>query len=536
MEILTKQFLRQGVALIGLRYRLIWAQARSSQGMISVLLALYLLGAIVALVFAFGGAGAAIAAIELGRGESICRWMLTSLNANGFGLSLLFGFGARAAFTDGALRRFPLEGGQRFLVRHGIGIFDPVWTLLVCGALGLALGMVWLKAGLLFPGLLAVILFIFASYLTTAVLLSIVNRLMLTRGGAAILWGGMLVITSLVPLLLRLVGEERVRLLWSVADRMLSWLPPGLAAGLMVGTWRLEMLGRILLLVVWVVGLAIFLRWVENLPLRFASGEAGFVAELAVPADLIGQISALFGRRYGPLIDKSLRYHFRCNLIRYSLVTSPLLVVVVQLIGSDSDKFEFLSGSIFVFYTLSCATAAAMMLNLLGFDGAGVRRYAVWPAPLGDALRAGSLASMLLRLGVVLMAFVFWTILYWQQPKPWRMIAVLIGISLTGTILFNGIGLWVSIFAAKSVDFDSMWNNRLSFGANAAILTGVLLPFFVVSALVGQQARSELIQIWWLPWVTALISVGFYIFSFRNVDLVLRKRGEMMIKRIAGAN
>jgi hypothetical protein len=75
---LTGEFGRRGWALIGLRYRLIWAQARSSQGMISALLALYLLGALGALLFAFGGVGAAIAAIELGQGESICRWMLTT--------------------------------------------------------------------------------------------------------------------------------------------------------------------------------------------------------------------------------------------------------------------------------------------------------------------------------------------------------------------------------------------------------------------------------------------------------------------------
>ncbi|NDD63608.1 MAG: hypothetical protein EBZ36_06475 [Acidobacteria bacterium] len=536
MEMLTGEFGRQGLALIGLRYRLIWAQARSSQGMISALLALYLLGALGALLFAFGGVGAAIAAIELGQGESICRWMLTTLYANGFGLSLLFGFGARAAFADGALRRFPLDGRQRFLVRHGIGIFDPVWTLLVCGALGLALGMVWLKAGRILPGLLAALLFILASYLTTAVLLAIVNRLMQTRGGTAILWGGALMLFSLGPLLLRSLGAERVRLFWRLADKTLVWLPPGVAAGMMVGPVRPAMFGLTLFLLGWIVGLALFLRWVENRPVRSVGGEIGFDAESVVPTDLIGQVSGLFGRRYGPLIDKSLRYHLRCNLIRYSLVTSPLLVVVIQLVGSNGRPGDFLFASVLIFYILSCATAAGMMLNLLGFDGAGVRRYAVMPAPLGDALRAGSLASMLLRLMVVLMAFVFWVIFYWREPKSWRMIAILTGVSLTGTVLYNGIGLWISIFSAKSVDFDSMWNNRLSLGANAAILIGVLLPFFVGSGLVDLYSGRGLVFTWWAPWVTALVSAGFYLVSFYNLDSILRRRSESIIRRIAGAN
>ncbi|MFM8394737.1 MAG: hypothetical protein ACKOB4_12520, partial [Acidobacteriota bacterium] len=302
-NVLTVDFLRKARALIGLRYRLIWAQARSSQGMISVLLALYLLGALGALLFAFGGVGAAIAAIALGQGESICRWMLTSLYANGFGLSLLFGFGARAAFTDGALRRFPFAARQRFLIRHGIGIFDPVWTLLVCGALGLALGMVWLEAGSLVPGLVAAFLFILASYLTTASLLSIVNRLMQTRGGTAILWGGALSIFSLGPLLLRSLDPARLRLFWRMVDMVLRWMPPGVAAGLMVGPRRWTMVGRVLLLIAWVVGLAIFLRWIEHRPIKSGTESVGIDPATVVSADLIAHVAALFGRRYGPLVD-----------------------------------------------------------------------------------------------------------------------------------------------------------------------------------------------------------------------------------------
>ena len=535
-NILTSDFLRKGLALVGLRYRLIWAQARSSQGMISVLLALYLLGALGALLFAFGGVGAAIAAITLGQGESICRWMLTSLYANGFGLSLLFGFGARAAFTDGALRRFPFAARQRFLIRHGIGIFDPVWTLLVCGALGLAVGMVWLQAGSLLPGLVAAFLFILASYLTTATLLSIVNRLMQTRGGTAILWGGALAIFSLGPLLLRSLDPARLRLFWRMVDTVLRWMPPGIAAGLMVGPLRWMMLGRVLILVVWVIGLAGFLRWIEHRPIKSGAEAAGSDPSTAIAGDLIGQIGMLCGHRYGPLVDKSLRYHLRCNLIRYSLITSPLLVVVIQFMNSNGRVGGFLFASVMIFYILSCATAAGMMLNLLGFDGAGVRRYAVVPAPFGDALRAGSIASMILRLVVVLMAFVFWMIIYWREPKSWRMVLMLSGVALTGTILYNAIGLWVSIFSAKAVDFDSMWNNRLSLGANAVILIGVLLPFLLGSALLDRYGWTVLIQLWWAPWITTLVAMGFYLLSFRNLDPALRLKAEAVIRRIAGAS
>lgn len=536
MEMWTVEFLRQGRALIGLRYRLIWAQARSSQGMISAMLALYLLGALGALLFAFGGLGAAIAAIALGQGESISRWMLTSLYANGFGLSLLFGFGARAAFTDGALRGYPLRAGQRFMVRHGIGLFDPVWIVLVCGALGLAIGMVWLKAGDPGSGLFAALLFILASYLTTAVLLSIINRLMQTRSGTAILWGGVLVIFSVGPLVASTLDPSTTRAIWRGLDAVLRWLPPGVAAGMMVSGPVTSHLMKAMVLIAWIAGLTAFLRWIEHRPVKSDAGAVSPVDAQVVSEDTIAQVGSLFGRHYGPLVEKSLRYHLRCNLIRYSLITSPLLVIIIRFLDAGGSKGGFLFNSALVFYILSCATAAGMMLNLLGFDGAGVRRYAVIPAPMGDALRAGSMASMLLRLTVVLTAFVFWLAIYWKEPKSWRMMVVLIGISLTGTVLFNGIGLWISIFSAKSVDFDSMWNNRLSLGANAVVLTGVLLPFVFGSALVRDYGHTILLSFWWAPWLTFLLSLAFYLLSFFNIDGALRMKSESVIRRISGAN
>jgi hypothetical protein len=116
------------------------------------------------------------------------------------------------------------------------------------------------------------------------------------------------------------------------------------------------------------------------------------------------------------------------------------------------------------------------------------------------------------------------------------MVLMLIGVALTGTILYNAIGLWVSIFSAKAVDFDSMWNNRLSLGANAVILIGVLLPFLLGSALLDRYGWTVLIQLWWAPWITAFVAIGFYLLSFHNVDPAMRLKAEAVIRRIAGAS
>lgn len=530
----SREFVRQCRALIGLRYRLIWAQARTSQGRIALLLALYLLGAMTALLLAMGGLGAAVAAINLGQGEAISRWMLTSLYANGFGLSLLFGFGARAAFTESALRRYPMRVEQRFAVRHGIGLFDPVWLILVAGALGLVAGLVWLKAGALLPGLLAAALFILASYLTTAVLLSIINRMMQTRTGTALLGGVLIAVFSLGPMVIASLGHETQKRIWEAADAGLRWLPPGVAAGVMVGDDWLAVPAKVSLLIIWCLWLGYLLQWIERRPVKVDSAATGPVVWGNVWDDYTEQVSRLFGHRYGPLVDKSLRYHLRCNLIRYSLITSPLLVIAIRFFETSQRSGGFVFNSALIFYVLSCATGAAMMLNLLGFDGAGIRRYAVMPAPMGDGLRAGSLASLLLRVAAVFAAFLFWLILFWKEPKSWRMMMVLFGVALTGILLFNAIGLWVSIFSAKAAEYDSMWNNRLSFGANAVVLVGILLPFYAGIALVGKFGYGILLRYWWAMGVAAAISGGIYALSFLYLDRALKLQSEALIKRVAG--
>src|SRR4029450_6804576 len=111
--------------LTRLRYRLIWAQARNSNGKIILLLSLYLIGGSVALLVAFGGVGAAVGDNDFDRGGSMARWTLTMLFINGIGLSLMFGVGTQEAFSEEALRRYPLRARDRFIIRQIIGFLGP---------------------------------------------------------------------------------------------------------------------------------------------------------------------------------------------------------------------------------------------------------------------------------------------------------------------------------------------------------------------------------------------------------------------------
>src|SRR5262249_42197355 len=158
----------------------------------------------------------------------------------------------------------------------------------------------------------------------------------------------------------------------------------------------------------------------------------------------------------------------------------------------------------------SSAIGVSMMLNLFGYDGAGIRRYVIMPTKFVTALRAGSLASLLLRTVVMLAAFALW-LTFAHKNFDDRLIIMLLGVAGSGLLMFNGLGLWTSVLSPKISNFDAMWNNRLSFGANVVMLCGVVAPYMIAIAFSESLGAFELIRYWWAPLVLLLLSGGFYL-------------------------
>ncbi len=523
-------FLRRLWALVRLRYRLIWAHARTGSGKLALLLALYLFGGLFALFLSFGGFGVALGMIENGRGESIARWTLAGFFANGIGLSLLFGLGPRAAFSEQSLRRYPLNYQERFAVRHLIGLLDPTWMILVAGAFGLALGFVWLGAGSVVTGLPAVILFIVANYLATAVLLSVVEIMMQTRTGSVLLGSAVILLVSFGPLVIASLVAARSEGIWRALDSLLEATPPGVAAAMIAGDDLVRVLGGCSLLLFWCIALAYILNRLERQPQIQQTAVAGSISW----DDLYDRIGDLLGGKYGALVSKSLRYHLRCNLVRFSLVTSPVIVLMGKFLfpGSSSERFFLIS--LTMFFIMSSATGAALMLNLFGYDDAGIRRYAILPISFADALRAGSFASLLLRAAMIFVAFALWLMFYVREFVTWQMAVMILSIALASLFLFNALGLFTSVFSPKRGDFEAMWNNRLSFGANVVMIGGILVPFWGTMVLADRISQSLFLRFWWIPCLILTLCAGFYVLTLRIIDQPLKSRREKLINLIAG--
>ena len=132
--------MRPLVHLLGLRYRLLWAQARSGAGKAAFVALGVLLVCLVAAVLALGGLGAAVAAVRLGKGESIAGVMLSAFFMFALFGALILGAGINPAFSDAALRRYPLSRLDRAGARELTAFLEPVWLFVLAIDLGEAVG------------------------------------------------------------------------------------------------------------------------------------------------------------------------------------------------------------------------------------------------------------------------------------------------------------------------------------------------------------------------------------------------------------
>ncbi|MBX3280345.1 MAG: hypothetical protein KF868_20295 [Acidobacteria bacterium] len=526
---MRREFLHQMLTLAGLRYRLIWASARTTSGRLALLFVLYVLVMITGLFFALGGLSAAIAAVQSGEGELVARGVLTGLMVSAVMTSLVFGVGPRAAFSDNVLRRYPLNFLERLAGRHLVGLLDPIWFLLAASAVGLAVGLAWLGSGSLVSGLPAALFYIAICYLTTITLLGLLDRILNSTTGAMIFGGAAILAFSLSGIGLSwLVENGRSEWLAGV-DAVLRWMPPGLAAAPMAGAGAAQSLANMALLVVWGVLLLRVAGWSERRPATSEGASHGAI----VWENMIDRAARLAGARYFALADKALRYNLRSNRVRFGLATAPVFAFVGRLMAlNDESSNEFYFALAF-FAFLGFSGPSSVLLNQFGSDGAGARRYALLPVSFADVVRAGSLAAIGLGAIVIPPTIALWAAVT-AGAVEWRMIAMLAGTSAAGLFFFNALGLWTTILAPRRVDFTSMLGNQLSFAANVVVMGGMILIFAAYFGLLFLRAPLDrVLELWWTPVAMTAAALVFYFISWRLIEVPAETRRNSVIDLVA---
>jgi hypothetical protein len=513
--------------LIRLRYRLLWAKTRTRNGKIAIFFAGYLILVMVIALLAAGGVGAGMAAMKQGKGAILAGVVLGAVYGQAIVASVVLGFGMTAIFSEFELRRYPVRALERRLTRHFIGIVDPYWILFFTLDISVALGLYLFGVGSFWLGMLAAILLFISNYVAARVFAMLVDRLMLKKGGSALMLVCIMML-GLLPAAIEPVVRKNPHLLGFVG-RCWRSTPPASAALAMTHADMpaLIAVGRIL---VWLAALVAALVLLERRPPKVRVVHAGKLSWES-PFDTIG---ALFGKRTGPLVAHWLRFYSRHNRFRTIYPLALPLAAFLQFFYSrktqGGDPFAI---SLSVFLILGFVGTGQFAVNQFGYVGGGFRRFLLLPTEAATAFRAGSYMFVMLSAALILPAAILWIVFVPGDFNP-RAVAMLVAASITSLFLFHGVALWTSLLGPRRGNYNQSFGNDLSFAGNVVVIGGMLTLLFVPQ-LVARQWHGIISPVyWWITPITAVVAVVFYFTSLRLATALFRAKRESLMVLMEG--
>ncbi|HLY17891.1 MAG TPA: hypothetical protein VKR61_11750 [Bryobacteraceae bacterium] len=514
--------------LVGLRYQLLWAQTRTRNGRIALFFAGYTFALLIMLLLAGGGFGAGMVAMRSGNAERVAQAVLGGLFLNSLMISVVTGFGINVAFTDAALRRFPLSARERLTARHLTGILEPIWLFALAMFLGLSFGMYGFGTGNLGLGTVGVVLLLMVDYLAARVLATLIEWLSRVRGGTAILFVLLITICTLpavlTPWLTAAHGSKQAVL------AILRYTPPFAAAALMTGRDAGRWLPALGVLAASIAALTAVLVALE----RAAARPRGSVAAAITWDDRYERVASIFGPVMAPLIGRTLRYYVRSNKVRFNYIAAiPALAFMTFANAGGHGPLHYFVRALGGFTVAGFLGTAAMSTNQFGFDASGFRRYFLLPVPPAAILRASSYTALYLGGLLVAAALVLWLAL---APVPFdaRMPPMLLGCGLGGLLLFNALAIWTSLLSPRRTDFESTFGNQLSLGGNVLLIGGIMSCIFGVIILDKKVDPGVVLSFWWAPVAGGVAALVFYLYSLRWGASIFVSRRESLLNTIEG--
>jgi hypothetical protein len=514
--------------LIRLRYKLLWAKTRTRNGKIALFFAGYLLLAMVAMLLSLGGVGAGMTAIRSGKAMLVAGALLGGIYAQAIVASVVLGFGMTAIFSETELRRYPVRALERRLTRHFIGIVDPYWLLFLTLDLGLAFGLYLFGAGSFWLGLMAALLLFCSNYVAARVLGMLVDRLMMKKGGSAIMLVCIMML-GLLPATLGPVIRKNPRIL-DAAARLWQSTPPAGAAVAMTQS-NLAAVSGLGLILLWMAALLAVLVVLERRPPKARVAQAGKVAWES-PFDRIG---AVFGPQNGPLVAFWLRFYSRHNRFR---TIYPLALPLAAFLQFFYGRQVHAAGGTFtislsVFLILGFIGTSQFAVNQFGYVGGGFRRFLLLPTGAATAFRAGSYMFVMLSAALILPAAILWSLFVPARFDP-RAIAMLVAASVTSLFFFHGIALWTSLLGPRRGNYNQSFGNDLSFAGNIVVIGGMLSLLFLPQLAAKQWPGALTPYYWWAAAVAAPLAAVFYFTSLHFATALFRAKRESLMVLLEG--
>jgi ABC-2 type transport system permease protein len=449
-----------------------------------------------------------------------------------------------------AFLRFPMSFGSYMLMTLVFGLFDIPCVIGGICLYGIWTGLVVAQPHAVLGITLALLLFAAFNLLLTRMIFAWIDRWLAQRRtreimGAAFLF--LLLSFQLInPVIRHYKGHLPVnRNTLRVADRVQSFLPPGLTASAI----RFSLTGNQAQSLPPMGGLALYgaaaaLLLGFRLHAEFRGESLGEGAPQPARSRAAAKTAAreTFPGISGPVgavIEKELRYLSRSGIMLYSLA-APLIMLLIFGSGGGSGAGRHGGFSLIGRYALPVGVAYSflgltrMIYNSLGTEGAGIQLYFTSPTPF----RTIMLSKNLIQLGLFCFELVLvCLIVRFRYGMPdITMIVVTFCWLLFALPLQLAAGNILSLTMAYRMTLTRMSREEGAAGngftslAIQVVIVGIGAAVFIPLSTHGHAAIAAVVFL-----LLAVVSVGFWLRIFSNLDRMAAARREDLIATLARA-
>ena len=508
--------------ILRLRYLLQWAQIRRSSGRLIWFVVVQVVLICVGVLAAILGFGALVVAVQLGRAESIVQTILSVIFLNALMTSLVLGYGLNQAFSDKSLRRYPFSYTERFVIRHLLGLFEPLWLITVAAYGGAAIAAALLGAAPIWVTVPTAVTLVAINYMLVRFILAASSLLMETTMGSVLL----VAVTQLlffIPMSSRaLINTPERRALVRTA---LMYTPPAAAGSIVAGTGAAQ---QVIVLAGWLALIVALLFWLDRLPDRSRISRIG-AASWNGPID---RVAALLSREWAPLVARGLRFYLRNHQVQIGFFSLLVLVLVMPLyMTRRSQNAHAIFETTLLVAPLLGTVTSAVSSNAFGFDRNGTRRLLLAPVAGYSMLASTSMASMMICATYLVVAVAIWTVVN-RTAEP-LMVMMLVTHGLTGLFLFHAVAAWSSVVTPSTADYFEKFRKQSSPGT---VWTGVFMVGVLIVTFAGRSLLlgGNLTDYWWLSWLMAAAAVVIYVGTLKLMAQTLTRRRERLLSVVEG--
>lgn len=507
--------------ILRLRYLLQWAQIRRSPARMAWFIFVQVILVVVGVVSAVFGFGALVVAVQMGRAESMVQAILGAIFLNALVTSLVLGYGLNQAFSDKSLRRYPFSYSERFVIRHVLGLFEPLWLITVAGYAGAAIAAALLGAAPIWVTAPTAIVLVTINYVLVRFLLSFGALLMETTIGS-ILLVAMTQLLFLLPMTSRMLFNTPERR--ALIREALAYTPPAAAGSLVAGVGSAP---HLLTLIGWLLVSVGLLFWLDHLPDRTHSARTG-TASWNGPID---RLASLLPVARAPLVARALRFYLRNQQVQLGFLGLLVLFVVMPAYMSrQSREAHALFETTLLLSPMLGTVTSVVSSNAFGFDGAGTRRLLLVPVSSHALLITMSLASAMICTAFLLINVALWaTVSRTVEPL---MVLMLLTHGFTGLLLFHAAATWTSVLTPARSDYFEKFRRQNTPGTrwSGFFMVGVLM----LSVGVRFLLPGDITAYWWLSGLFMVLAGITYFMTLKLAAPVFTARRERLLSVVEG--